>query len=75
MFAQFGGRQLPALPDGLYEQTSLRELYIDDCPAAQQLAVSKLTNLTVLEVRAAVMSALWRAELVSSRPQQRMNGS
>ena len=66
VYAQFDGRELSTLPDGLDEQTSLRELHINSCSAAQQLVVSKLTNLTVLEVRAVEMSALCYVELISN---------
>ena len=61
--AQFAGRELVALPGALYEQTSLRELHVSSCRAAQQLVVSKLTALTVLKVRVVVTSSstcVWR---------------
>ena len=65
--AQFGGQQFAALPDGLDEQTSLCELYIDSCPAAQQLIVSKLTVLTVLAVRVVNMSSSACESLISPK--------
>ena len=72
--AQFGSRELSALPDSLYEQTSLRELTINRCPAAQQLIVSKLTDLTVLQVRVVDMSASAGAALILA-PTQLTNGA
>ena len=48
--AQLGSSALSALPDGLDEQTSLRELHIFECPTAQQLVVNKLSKLIALKV-------------------------
>ena len=71
---QFSGDELAALPDGLDEQTSLRELRIDCCSAAQQLVVSKLTALTVLMVWIVLTSSSACGAVILALTQQRTNG-